>query len=359
MRAAYPNASARAYSPRAAFFCGALAMIPTYKVFFVPPMPGLPEPRLISPPWERITRGKLSVAIPLSLVFHVLLLLIHFAVPEAESAQSRLDSLEVVLVNARSKNVPKDATLIAQHDLDGGGDQEKNARATTPLPSTVQRDGDALSDMVRRKPETTTVSAPTKVMTAANSEGETRAVPVKEAKQADQPAPAPAQRSGQDETDSVATASDLRAEINRKLNAYEKRPKYEFIGSRAKGSATALYIDQWRQKVERVGTLNFPVGRRGKLYGKLVITVWINGDGTVKETKVSNIVPDKKMGNRKQDDDLKADMNFAAIQIIRKAAPFAALTDEERRECRCDGVVISRTLHFTKDNELVTDEAPQ
>lgn len=349
----------RAAHPHAAFFCGALAMIPTYKVFFVPPMPGLPEPRLISPPWERITRGKLSVAIPLSLVFHVLLLLIHFAVPEAESAQSRLDSLEVVLVNARSKNVPKDATLIAQHDLDGGGDQEKNARATTPLPSTVQRDGDALSDMVRRKPETTTVSAPTKVMTAANSEGETRAVPVKEAKQADQPAPAPAQRSGQDETDSVATASDLRAEINRKLNAYEKRPKYEFIGSRAKGSATALYIDQWRQKVERVGTLNFPVGRRGKLYGKLVITVWINGDGTVKETKVSNIVPDKKMGNRKQDDDLKADMNFAAIQIIRKAAPFAALTDEERRECRCDGVVISRTLHFTKDNELVTDEAPQ
>lgn len=359
MRAAYPHASARAYSPRAVFFCGALAMIPTYKVFFVPPMPGLPEPRLISPPWERITRGKLSVAIPLSLVFHVLLLLIHFAVPEAESAQSRLDSLEVVLVNARSKNVPKDATLIAQHDLDGGGDQEKNARATTPLPSTVQRDGDALSDMVRRKPETTTVSAPTKVMTAANSEGETRAVPVKEAKQADQPAPAPAQRSGQDETDSVATASDLRAEINRKLNAYEKRPKYEFIGSRAKGSATALYIDQWRQKVERVGTLNFPVGRRGKLYGKLVITVWINGDGTVKEIKPSNISPDKTTGNRKQDDDLKADMEFAAIQIIKKAAPFAALTEEERSECRCDGVVISRTLHFTKDNELVTDEAPQ
>ena len=335
-------------------------MIPTYKVFFVPPMPGLPEPRLISPPWERITRGKLSVAIPLSLVFHVLLLLIHFAVPEAESAQSRLDSLEVVLVNARSKNAPKDATLIAQHNLDGGGDQEKNARATTPLPSTVQRDGDALSDMVRRKPETTTVSAPTKVITAANSDGETRAVPVKEAKQEDRPAPAPTQRSGQDEVDSVATASELRAEISRKMNAYEKRPKYEFIGSRTKGSATALYIDQWRQKVERVGTLNFPVGRRGKLYGKLVITVWIKGDdGTVKEIKPSNISPDKKTGNRKQDEDLEADMRHAAIQIIKKAAPFAALTEEERSECRCDGVVISRTLHFTKDNELVTDEALQ
>ncbi|MBO4329172.1 MAG: hypothetical protein J5820_00895, partial [Rhodocyclaceae bacterium] len=125
------------------------------------------------------------------------------------------------------------------------------------------------------------------------------------------------------------------------------------------GSATALYIDQWRQKVERVGTLNFPVGRRGKLYGKLVITVWINGDGTVKEIKPSNIVPDKKTGNPKQDQELVKDMDFAAIQIIRKAAPFAALTDEERRECRCDGVVISRTLHFTKDNELVTNEALQ
>ena len=359
MRAAYPHASARAYSPRAVFFCGALVMIPTDKVFFVPPMPGLPEPRLLSPPWEKLTRGALSVAIPLSLLFHAIVASTHFEFDEGEPAPPPVNSLEVVLVNARSKNVPKDASLIAQHNLDGGGDQEKDVRASTPLPSTQQRDGDALADTVRRKPETTTVSAPTKVITAANSEGETRAEPVKEAKQADQPAPTPAQRSGQDETDSVATASDLRAEISRKLNAYEKRPKYEFIGSRAKGSATALYIDQWRQKVERVGTLNFPVGRRGKLYGKLVMTVWINGDGTVKERKVSNIVPDKKMGNRKQDDELKADMEFAALQIIGKAAPFAALTEEERSECRCDGVVISRTLHFTKDNELVTDEAPQ
>ena len=359
MRAAYPHASARAYSPRAVFFCGALAMIPTYKVFFVPPMPGLPEPSLLSPPWEKLTRGALSVAIPLSLVFHAIVVSTHFAFEKGESASPPVNSLEVVLVNARSKNAPKDATLIAQHNLDGGGDQEKNARATTPLPSTHQSDGDALSDAVRRRPETTTVSAPTKVITAASSDGETRAVPVKEAKQEDRPAPAPTQRSGQDEVDSVATASELRAEIHRKMNAYEKRPKYEFIGSRTKGSATALYIDQWRQKVERVGTLNFPVGRRGKLYGKLVITVWINGDGTVKEIKPSNISPDKTTGNRKQDDDLKADMEFAAIQIIKKAAPFAALTEEERSECRCDGVVISRTLHFTKDNELVTDEALQ
>lgn len=359
MRAAYPHERAIAHRPRAVFFCGAFAMIPTYKVFFVPPMPGLPEPRLLSPPWEKLTRGALSVAIPMSLAFHAVVMSTHFEFEKGKDAAPPVNSLEVVLVNARSKNTPKDASLIAQHNLDGGGDQEKDARATTPLPSTVQRDGDALSDAVRRRPETATVSAPTKVLTAANSDGEKRAEPVKEAKQEAQSTPAPAQRSGQDEVDSVATAAELRAEISRKMNAYEKRPKYEFIGSRTKGSATALYIDQWRQKVERVGTLNFPVGRRGKLYGKLVITVWINGDGTVKEIKPSNIVPDKKTGNPKQDQELVKDMDFAAIQIIRKAAPFAALTDEERRECRCDGVVISRTLHFTKDNELVTNEALQ
>ncbi|MFX6679335.1 hypothetical protein ABTH51_19900, partial [Acinetobacter baumannii] len=62
--------------------------------------------------------------------------------------------LEVVLVNARSKQKPVDPQALAQANLDGGGNTDQNRRAKTPLPAS-RRDkaGDQLVETQRRVQE--------------------------------------------------------------------------------------------------------------------------------------------------------------------------------------------------------------
>lgn len=317
-------------------------MMPPVRTPVLSPMPGLPRPRLLAPPWEKLSRGKLSIAMPLSIALHALLLLIHFTPDLHRPPPSNLDTLEVVLVNARHVRTPQDATLLGQHNLDAGGMQDREARPSTPLPpQPVTREGDSLMDATRRQPQQTTQVTPAKVLTSPAADGPARTVRTqpKPMQEDDTPPVAP---NGRDEQDSTATALDLQAEIARSLEAYAKRPQPFFIGSRVKEYALATYVDQWRQKVERIGTLNFPVGKRGKLYGRLVLTVVINENGSV-----DKVFPAVSSGN--------AELDFAAQMIVRKAAPFGAITEAEREACHCNQIVITRTWTFTNEGTLQTD----
>ena len=56
---------------------------------------------------------------------------------------------------------------------------------------------------------------------------------------------------------------------------------------RAEEYRYARYIEDWRAKVERLGTLNYPDVARGKLYGSLVLTVALTNDGTVKSVEIN------------------------------------------------------------------------
>ena len=53
-----------------------------------------------------------------------------------------------------------------------------------------------------------------------------------------------------------------------------------WIAADTRESDVAVYLDSWRRKIERVGTMNFPdVARRAKLSGTPVIEVTIGADG--------------------------------------------------------------------------------
>lgn len=75
-------------------------------------------------------------------------------------------------------------------------------------------------------------------------------------------------------------------------------------------SPLAPYLDAWRRKVERVGTLNFPsAARRAELSGSPVIEVAIGADGQLLEAAIQ-----RPSGHPTLDQ--------AALQILRLASPF-------------------------------------
>jgi protein TonB len=75
-------------------------------------------------------------------------------------------------------------------------------------------------------------------------------------------------------------------------------------------SAIAGYLDGWKRRIERVGTLNFPnEARRRDMSGNPVIEVAIRADGALEA-----VVVRRSSGHRELDD--------AAVSIVKLAAPF-------------------------------------
>ena len=92
----------------------------------------IPNWQLISVP--RPQPRTLIYFLALSLALHALLLLLHFADPARKTNENAASSLQVVLVNSKSARRPLKADALAQASLDGGGNTDAKAVATTPFP---------------------------------------------------------------------------------------------------------------------------------------------------------------------------------------------------------------------------------
>ena len=147
-------------------------------------------------------------------------------------------------------------------------------------------------------------------------------------------------RSGRELADLSLAALKLQAQLDRRVEAYQKRPRKKFIGARATEYRFAQYEEDWRMKVERVGTLNYPPEARGKLYGNLRLTVTIRADGGVEAVEL-----DRSSG-------LKV-LDRAAYKIVRMAAPYARFPANIRRDT--DLLVITRTWFFGRGDRIWTE----
>ena len=275
-------------------------------------------------------------ALGLSLLLHGLLLALHFKFPEGARAM-REKALDIVLVNARSARKPHDAQALAQANLDGGGNVEENRRAKTPLPHTQRETvGEELQQMQRRAQQLE--AAQRKLLAQAKSPqtvADTRP-------QATQPAPAPT-LSGLDLAESARAMARLEGEIAKSTDEYARRPRKKFVGARTEEYSLAAYRDAWKQKIERIGTLNYPDEARGKMYGSVVIFVELNAnDGSLYAAEIA-----RSSGYKVLDQ--------AALRILRMAAPFGAIPQQAMGA----NTVLSfaRTWHFTQGDAFNTASA--
>lgn len=274
----------------------------------------------------------LWLALGVSLLLHAVVLSLHFTFPDAARAfQDR--ALDIILVNSRSARKPSEAQALAQANLDGGGNSEEKRRAKTPLPPAPKhQDGDDLDHSQKRIQE---LEAHQQRL-AAQTRSRTTVAPAAD-KQV-QPEPTPSV-SGRDLAHSALAMARLEGEIAKEVDDYNQRPRKKFIGTRADEYRFAQYNEEWRLKVERVGTLNYPEAARGKLYGSLILTVSIRSDGTVASVEIN-----RSSGHKVLDD--------AARRIVAMAAPFAAFPPAIRHDT--DVLVITRSWNFTQRDSLET-----
>lgn len=277
----------------------------------------------------------LSAALGLSLALHAGVLAVHFKLPEAISRKFESPPLEVVLVNSATRERPAKAEVLAQANLDRGGNVDEDRRARTPLPVTKPREaGKDLADAQRRVQQ---LEAQQQRLLAQANETERRT-------SEEPPKSAPAQEtptlpSGRDLADLSLAAMRLQAQIDRQIDEYQKRPRKKFIGANAREYRFAQYEEDWRVKVERVGTLNYPAEARGRQYGNLRLTVTLRADGSVESIEL-----DRSSG-------LKV-LDAAAFKIVRMASPFAPFPADIRRDT--DLLVITRTWFFGQGDKIWT-----
>lgn len=270
------------------------------------------------------------LAVGISVVFHALLLALHFQFPEASKAV-REKALDIILVNAKSERKPSNAQALAQANLDGGGNTDEDRRAKTPLPATEQQTtGNDIQMMKRRVQELEAQQE--KMLAQAKS---LRSVASSQNAN-DQPVPSPSV-SGVDLAESARAMARLEGEIAKATDEYNKRPRKKFIGARAEEYRFAQYIENWRQKIERVGTMNYPEAARGRLYGTLLLTVTIAADGSVTRVDIN-----RSSGHKILDD--------AAKRIVMMASPYSPFPPEIRRDT--DIIEITRTWYFTQGDQI-------
>jgi protein TonB len=271
----------------------------------------------------------LQIALIVSFGVHIALLAVRIVDPESFNRIFQDTPLEVILVNSRSGEPPEKAQAIAQAALAGGGEAQAG-RATSPLPpSAIIETGDSNEEARKRIEQL----QETQQQLLAQIRRELALLP----------APDPQREQGnpdeQAQEERRRQLVQLLAEIEKRVNEENARPKKRYISPATREEVYAMYYDQLRRKIEDRGTRNFPENQGRKLYGELTMNVTVDAAGRVVDTEVVRPSSSKVLDRR-------------AVAIVRAAAPFGPFNAAMRR--RADQLVITSRFKFTREEGLET-----
>lgn len=279
----------------------------------------------------------MAKALAISLVAHALLLTVRVVAPEAFEIKRTDPALDVVLVNGKSATAPRKPTVMAQANLDGGGDHDQQ-RATTPLPAqVVPRDGDLMRQVQRRVEQLEQEQR--RLLTQSHEPAPSvRSQPIKPGEQR-----LDSLTRGQDARTALDEIARLEAEIGRNLEHYAKRPKrHQLTATSAQEAVYAQYYDRLRKKIEARGTTDFP-RRDGKpLYGQLILVINVNRQGKLGYNRDGYNVDAIDLVKSSGDPAL----DRQAVAIVRAAAPFGAFSPE--MQARYDILEVISTFKFSR-----------
>lgn len=282
-------------------------------------------------------QDRLYVAIIISLILHATILLgVNFKMPVPDF-DNIATSLDVVLVNNKTLSKPTETKILAQDNLDGGGNTDEDRRARTPFP-VLPKSKPSIDNLSTQEKVAALELEAKKLMTAAESSQQ-----IDQADNAtEQPEKKPITTNTADLVQRSLDIARLKAQIDKDHSAYQKRPIRKFVGARTKEYRFARYVEDWRLKVERIGNLNYPEeARKGKLYGSLQLTVGIRADGSLESIGIN-----RTSGHKILDE--------AAIRIVRLSGQngFAPFPPEISHDT--DILHITRTWAFARSDELIS-----
>lgn len=276
------------------------------------------------------TFSPLQIALGASIAIHAGLLTARFVDPVAFNRVFEDTPLEVILVNAHSSERPEKARAIAQADMAGGGEATRG-RATSPLPPTlVSASGEDAQAMAQHQLQTMQEQQNLLLTQVKN---QLATLPQR------QPSPASTSPEQAEREQKRQQLTRLLAEIERRITEENARPKKRYISPATREAVYAIYYDHLRRAIEDKGTENFPEVGGKKLYGELMMSITVNYDGQVFETRI-----EQGSGNRTLDRRAEA--------IVQSAAPFGRFNAAMHRQA--DQIVVISRFKFTRDETLET-----
>jgi len=306
----------------------------------------------------------LGLTLLASAVLHlVVIAAVTFEPPDLKFFKDKMPPLEIVLVNAKTKETPTKADALAQANLDRGGNTEANRKMKSALPPPSKKPTEAtLKPSAELKQAAklakATAEAERKQQRVAKLEKEAKELMTQlqaskkvETQVTQKAASLDSEKGKQEEAAKIVSGLDLRAtslemarleaQIAKQQDEYQKRPKRKFVGARTQEYRFATYVEAWRQKVEKIGNLNYPEAAKDqKLYGRLRMTVSIKADGSIENVEIN-----ESSGYKILDD--------AARRIVEMASPYAAFSEDIRKDT--DILSITRTWTFTKADSLASE----
>lgn len=263
----------------------------------------------------RSAADRLSSTLFLAALAHgVLILGVTFTSgPAAESEAPPSLNVTLVVDTQELERAPEDSDFLAQADSRGGGGAAEGLRPTTTLaaqhPLTRPAEPDA-ADAVDGRPRETATPAE-QLVTRSPSDERVAAQPKAEEK------PSASVQRAAALLDRAAERT-LAMEIDTQAALPEAEDSDAAAAPAARESELAEYLDGWRRRVERVGTLNFPAALEDRLdRGRPTLEVAIDADGSL-----ADIVVQRSSGD--------AAVDQAALTILRLAAPFEPLPEAVR-----------------------------
>jgi protein TonB len=283
---------------------------------------------------------RIGLTLFVAAAWHVVVILgISFTLDPPSKAPPPERTLEIMVVqNRASEKKPEKADFLAQASQEGGGEEQEVVRPKTeiPLPSNKPLEKPIgenrpanIPTPVETQPQRRVISTPQQVKKKAASADKKR--PVSQKKRL---------TTAQILSSTNREIARITAELDRKTQAYAKRPRRKSISASTREYKYANYLDAWKRKVERIGNLNYPEeAKRRRIYGNLMLHVAVKPDGTIHDIRVR-----KSSGHKLLDD--------AAIRIVKLAAPYAPFPKEIREET--DILDITRTWQFLSSNRLLS-----
>ena len=262
---------------------------------------------------------------------HAVVLSVRFVDPETFNRVFEDTPLEVILVNAKTDEAPDKAQAVAQSNLAGGGESANTKeRASSPLPySAITNMGDDFEERQRQvdamQQQQMQLLAELRNQLAQYKPPDLRKATTSQAEI--------------EQEEKHKQLLKMLAEIEKRINEENARPKKRYISPATREEVYALYYDTLRRKVEDRGTANFPEAGGKKLYGELIMIMTVNHDGRVLGTEVY-----KSSGNQ------QLDRRAEAIAV--SSGPFGAFGPALR--AKADQIAVVSKFRFTREQTLET-----
>jgi protein TonB len=259
-------------------------------------------------------KDRLTTTLFLAALFHGIVILgITFAAPRGDN--SATPTLEVLLLTSNDTKAADNPTAqyLAQRSQQGSGTTDERVRPANPMSSPVMAELDGVPDgnsdqykeAVNGQKSTEIVSSRGKRSEVEYRSGDNNPSQHAEVPLALSPtAPRPIATS--------ATDTSLVLRGKRSDGSVEIVPN-------TRESKLAPYLNAWRTKVERLGTLNFPQHARNAQTGNPVLEVALKADGTLGDALIR-----RSSGSKEIDQ--------AALSILRLASPFDPFPSELRKQ---------------------------